>query len=85
MNRTATDDEIMNIIAEYFRKHGYAPSYRDIGSAFGYKSSASIQSRIDKLYIKGYIESDEEYACPRAFRIADKYVEKYGGVTYERR
>lgn len=83
MNRAATDDEIMRIIAEYFRKHGYAPSYRDIGNAFGYKSSASIQSRIDKLYIKGMIETDEDYSSPRAFRIAPKYAEKYGGVIYE--
>lgn len=83
MSKAISDDDIMSFIAYYFRKHGYAPSYRDIASAVNYESSSSVKTRMDKLFIKGFLESDEAEGAPRAFRVAEKYKEKYGGIDYE--
>ena len=78
-----SDDDIVSFIAHYFRKHGYAPSYREIADAVNYGSVSSVKTRMDKLFIKGYLETDEEEVSSRAFRVADKYVDKYGGTAYE--
>lgn len=78
-----SDDDIMSYIAHYFRKHGYAPSYREIASAVNYGSTSSVKTRMDKLFIKGFLETDEDELSARAFRVSDKYAEKYGGTSYE--
>lgn len=78
-----SDDDIVSFIAYYFRKHGYAPSYREIADAVNYGSVSSVKTRMDKLFIKGYLETEEEDIASRAFRIAPKYAGKFGGVAYE--
>lgn len=83
MIRPYNDDAIMNVIAAYFRKHGYAPTNKEIAELMGYCSATSIKTRINRLYDKGYLETDLSEDIPRAFRISPKYMQKYGGVNYE--
>ena len=83
MIRPYDDDIIMNVIAKYFRKHGYAPTYREIADLMGYVSTSSIKTRMNRLYMKGFIETDVSEGTQRAFRISPKYADKYGGVNYE--
>ncbi len=65
--KKVSDLELVNYIDDYIVKHGYPPSYRDIGLNLGLSSSATIYCRIKKLINKGLLESDHE-GSPRALR-----------------
>ena len=65
-----TRANMMRFIREYFRIHGYAPSYREIGEGCGLSSLSTIKSHMQRLIIEGYLETDAEPGSPRAFRVA---------------
>lgn len=63
-----TDEQIVDMIIDYIKNHGYPPTIREIGAACGLKSTSSVNSRLKKLFKKGLLETDAENA-PRAIRV----------------
>lgn len=66
----AKKEEIYNYIKTYIAEHGYAPSYREIGTAVGLKSTSSVFSHMQNLFAEGILRTEAEEGTPRAFRIA---------------
>lgn len=62
-------EDIVQAIIDYIQVHGYAPSFREIGSMVGLKSTSSVQSHMNILLKEGRIETDEGYNAPRAIRV----------------
>ncbi len=46
---------ILDFIGDYIGAHGYAPSFEEIGEAFGYTSLATVHEHVSNLERKGYI------------------------------
>jgi SOS-response transcriptional repressor LexA len=67
-NATKKQQELMHYIAEFLRGHDYAPSYREIMSALGYKSVSTVAVHVDGLIAKGYLTKSDKSA--RSIRIA---------------
>ena len=53
---TNRQQDVFDYIKSYIAKHGYPPAVREIGSALGLNSPATIQSHINALENKGYIK-----------------------------
>ena len=77
MNKTQlkgvqTREKMMAFITDYFEKHGYAPTYREIANSLNVSSVSMIYLHMKKLFSEGRLESDleEPWHCSRAFRIA---------------
>jgi repressor LexA len=56
---TEAQQELYDWLVEYIRVHQHSPSIRQMMVAMNLKSPAPIQSRLDYLRIKGYIEWKE--------------------------
>ncbi|HEY9764700.1 MAG TPA: transcriptional repressor LexA [Trichocoleus sp.] len=67
---TSAQQELYDWLVEYIREHQHSPSIRQMMRAMGLKSPAPIQSRLEHLKNKGYIEWSEGKA--RTIRIRDK-------------
>lgn len=65
-------EEIYNYIKAYIAEHGYAPSYREIGTAVGLKSTSSVYAHMQDLFAVGILKTEAEEGTPRTFRIAEK-------------
>ncbi len=55
MPLTKRQKEILDHIESFIEKHGYAPSFEEIASAFGYSSLATVHEHLSNLERKGYI------------------------------
>lgn len=57
MNETLTkrQKELVDYIASFSQKEGYAPSYEEIAHSFGLKSVATVAEHVDNLSKKGYL------------------------------
>ncbi len=55
---TKRQEEILNYIKSYIVSHGYPPTVREIGSALGISSPATIHAHLSNLEQKGYIKKD---------------------------
>jgi repressor LexA len=64
---TEAQQELYEWLAEYIRTHQHSPSIRQMMQAMNLKSPAPIQSRLEHLRTKGYIEWSEGKA--RTIRI----------------
>jgi len=64
---TEAQRELYEWLAEYIRMHQHSPSIRQMMQAMSLKSPAPIQSRLEHLRVKGYIEWNEGKA--RTIRI----------------
>ena len=56
---TNRQKDVLNYIKSYVANHGYPPAVREIGSALGLSSPATIQSHITALENKGYIKKNQ--------------------------
>lgn len=59
MNKVS-DTNVLKFIQSFSEEHGYAPSYREIGSGIGLTSTSSVHARITKLCKKGLLESRQQ-------------------------
>ena len=58
MPRTSNKSElILNYVNQFVQENGYAPSVREIGSAVGLRSTASVSYHIQQLQEKGLLQS----------------------------
>lgn len=71
-----TRERIMNFIIDYISKHGYAPTYREIGNGVGLRSTSSINTHMKRLFEERKLETDETDGCPRAIRVPGYRFEK---------
>lgn len=55
---TKRQSQILNFIKEYFVAHGYPPTVREIGSAIGVSSPATVHAHLTNLEEKGFIRKD---------------------------
>jgi repressor LexA len=61
-NLTKRQREILNFIESFMERHDYAPSYREIGEFFKYKSIATVAEHIAALEQKGCLKKDPTMA-----------------------
>lgn len=68
---TSKDKEIIAVIKEYHLKHGYMPSFREIGKAVGLTSTSTVKAHMDRLRDLGEIETDLDISPipSRGFRL----------------
>lgn len=55
MPLTRRQKEILDHVDSYIQEHGYAPSFEEIASHFGYSSLATVHEHLSNLERKGYI------------------------------
>lgn len=67
---TKKQQELLQYIADFLREHDYAPSYREIMSALGYKSVSTVAVHVDGLIAKGYLAKSDKSA--RSIRVASE-------------
>lgn len=72
--------QILDMIVEHQRSHGYPPSIREIAAHVGLKSPASVKAHLDVLDAAGYLRVDP--TRPRAIEV--RYDEN-SGAAVERR
>ncbi|MDD2435308.1 MAG: transcriptional repressor LexA [Bacilli bacterium] len=58
-NLTKRQDDTLTYIKKYIVSHGYPPTVREIGSALGVSSPATIQAHLNNLEDKGFIRKQE--------------------------
>lgn len=47
---------VLKFIKDYWDKHGYAPSHREVQAGLGMLSSSTVTRWIEKLELKGLLE-----------------------------
>ena len=67
MSLTKRQREILTYLTEYSAVNGYAPSFEEIASKFGYSSLATVHEHLSNLERKGYIK--REYNESRAIEV----------------
>lgn len=55
---TKRQDEILKFIKEFIVSNGYPPTVREIGSALGLSSPATIHAHLENLEAKGFIKKE---------------------------
>ncbi len=64
---TARQRQILELIDQHSRTHGYPPSVREIGEAVGLTSPSTVHSHLGTLQDKGYLKRDP--SKPRAIEV----------------
>lgn len=59
---TKRQKEVLDFVTQYIELHGYAPSYREIATAFKFGSVATVAEHIDSLVGKGFLQKNEHEA-----------------------
>ena len=67
---TKKQQELLQFIGDFLREHDYAPSYREIMAALGYKSVSTVAVHVDGLIVKGYLTKSDKSA--RSVRLASE-------------
>ena len=68
MSKTSEkDNDILAYISDCFEKNGYAPSVRDIQSAFDIKSTSTVHASLARLEKRGLLH--KEHGKSRALRV----------------
>lgn len=67
---TKKQQELLQFIGDFLKEHDYAPSYREIMAALGYKSVSTVAVHVDGLIAKGYLTKSDKSA--RSVRIASE-------------
>lgn len=66
-NMVATDEQIVDSIAAFWNKNGYAPSIREVCDAVGMKSPGTMKYRLERLRGKGMVTYIDR--SPRTLRV----------------
>ena len=67
---TKKQQELLQFISDFLGEHNYAPSYREVMSALGYKSVSTVAVHVDALIVKGYLTKSDKSA--RSIRLASE-------------
>ena len=71
--RASSEAAILSFISRYMAANGYSPTYREIGSAVGIRSSSTVCSHLRALRDQGFIAFDTRKA--RGISISDYMIE----------
>lgn len=66
---TKKQQELLMFIGEFLNEHNYAPSYREIMVALGYKSVSTVAVHVNGLITHGYLTKSDKSA--RSIRMVD--------------
>ncbi len=69
---TKKQQALLQYISDFLNEHNYAPSYREIMGALGYKSVSTVAVHVDALITKGYLTKSDKSA--RSVRLASEKV-----------
>jgi repressor LexA len=83
---TKKQREILDFIGEFAEDHGYAPSFEEIATRFGYASLATVHEHLENLRAKGYIrkgynESRSIEVVPTEMKVAALPIPLMGTVA----
>ncbi len=67
---TKKQQELLQFISDFLDEHNYAPSYREVMAALGYKSVSTVAVHVDGLIAKGYLVKKDKSA--RSIRLASE-------------
>lgn len=56
---TARQQEILDFVAQSIREHGYPPTIREIGRAFGIRSPNGVNDHLKALQRKGFLNRED--------------------------
>jgi SOS-response transcriptional repressor LexA len=59
---TKKQQELLQFITDFLTEHNYAPSYREIMTALGYKSVSTVAVHVNGLVGKGYLTKSDKSA-----------------------
>ncbi len=81
---TKKQQELLQFISDFLNEHHYAPSYREVMTALGYKSVSTVAVHVDALITKGYLVKKDKSA--RSIRLAHEVAmtEEDGHLTWLR-
>ena len=69
---TCTQQVVIEFIVNYIEMHGYSPTIREIGSAAGLRSTASVHEVLRKLCALGLI-TEGKNGMARSIRLNEQY------------
>lgn len=64
--RSDKQQQILSFVSRFIRENGYAPSVREIGSAVGLRSTASVSYHLRALQEQGLLQGAQEKGRKRA-------------------
>ena len=67
---TERESHVLNIILDYVKENGYAPSVRDICQIIGLSSPSTVHKYLKNLESKGFVERKGN--SPRALKVLNK-------------
>lgn len=59
---TKKQRELFDYLDAFIKSHGYAPSYREIMHALGYKSVSTVSTHLQGLIAHGYVKKSQDEA-----------------------
>jgi repressor LexA len=71
MALTRRQKELMDLLHNFIRRHGYSPSYEEIASGLGLASLATVHKHIQALEAKQYVRRN--YNHSRSLEICERY------------
>jgi len=70
---TKRQQALLQFIADFITEHNYAPSYREIMKALGYKSVSTVAIHVNGLIAKGYLtKTDKSARSIRVVKVSDR-------------
>ena len=67
MPRTSNKSQmILEFVQQFMQENGYAPSVREIGSAVGLQSTATVSYHLNQLKAKGLLQASGGKGCKRS-------------------
>ena len=79
---TKKQQELLQFISAFLSEHNYAPSYREVMVALGYKSVSTVAVHVDGLITKGYLTKSDKSA--RSIRMASEVTGDNAHLTWLR-
>lgn len=80
---TKKQNEILNFMKRYIAEHGFPPTIREIGSALGVNSPATIHAHLNNLEKKGAIKKNGYKNRAIELLVANEYVTPLSEFTVE--
>ncbi len=71
MALTRRQKELMDLLSNFIRRHGYSPSYEEIASGLGLASLATVHKHIQALESKQYLRRN--YNHSRSLEVGEKF------------
>jgi len=78
---TKRQDDVLDFVKSYIASHGYPPTVREIGSAIGVNSPATVQAHLECLSEKGFIRKEGTKNRTIEVLVDNEYVKKNDDVV----